>query len=170
MQMNNTNPESLIVKLASLPREDQSFQQILKTMTQFTEMPVGVISLFSKAQSVVFASLAHGYTPQIEQLDYFNKYIRKNKRMLLIKDTTYYKYIEKSNLNLQLPIFYCGVPIYIDHAVIGSLAVMDFMPRHLKKNHLDLMNILASSISAQWELKFKQEWQGKQGIRQAIRD
>ncbi len=157
-QIQNINPKSFLVNLSNNPLDwNNAFQLLLKTMTQLTEMPVGILCLFGKSQFAIVASLGEGVSPQCEQLTYFNRYIQTHQDLLLIKDTTFNNDIKNMHRDQRIPVFYCGVPISIGQKVAGSLAVLDYMPRNLKNSHISLLHILAQSIAAQWELKFSQD-------------
>lgn len=133
---------------------EEIFDNLAQLAADICETPIAVIS-FIDTQREWFKAKVGINVSEIPRSLCLGVHLLSQHEVLIIKDIlTEQRFGENCFLFSKFSVrFYAGVPLITSHGIaIGSLAVMDFAPRHLPNKATNLLYKLARQIISQIEL------------------
>ncbi|WP_341831322.1 PAS domain S-box protein [Sphingobacterium thalpophilum] len=134
--------------------KDADFDVIAQGAANFTGCPVALVSIMEKDNQRVQSCIGME-VDTVERKQTICQYTLMSRDALVIEDTLLDKRTASNPLVKEADIrFYAGVPIIDeDGFTLGTLCVLDFLPKKLNQNQIDLLYALAKNVSQLYTYK-----------------
>ncbi len=150
---------------------EAEFDDLAALAAEICATPIGLISLIDEERQWFKAAvgLAVSETPIISS---FCAHAIAQHDLFMVTDATKDERFEKNELVLGAPHirFYAGMPLYVgDGVAIGTLCVIDTIPRSLSPSQIKALTILSHQVQARIELRAERRKQSIEiGARQEL--
>lgn len=162
--MTQLYPAALLPGSALLPaRRDESFERFARVAQRHLGVPLALVSLVSQ-EGQVYPGAA-GLPPDIDESRHtplthsFCKYVVADRSPLIVDDARRVALLKDNPAIPELDVIaYAGYPLLDDtNAVVGSMCVIDHVPRRWTADELALLEDLAAACSSELRLRGERE-------------
>lgn len=150
-------------QILDTPPED-IFDELTQLAAEICETPIALIS-FVDAEREWFKSKVGLTTLEVPRKNSFSSYTILQREILIVSDTLQDERFAENPIAISAPFFrfYAGVPLLTaSDFALGSLSVIDFVPRNLELKKQAILQKLARQIIALLELHRQKQIEEKQ--------
>ena len=145
-------------QISTLP--EKAYNDIIHLAATIFNVPISLISLVDEDKCWFKAKIGIDHSQISRNSTYAAHAINQSSEVMVIEDVLKDERFYDSPLALQDPPvrFYAGTPLVTpDGFAIGTLCIIDKVPRKLSENQIRTLQILAKQIITQFELNLKKE-------------
>lgn len=139
---------------------EKAYDDIISIAASICDVPISLISLIDEKRCWFKAKIGLEQQEAPRQTAYAAHAINQPSQIMVVEDTLADERFSDSPLVLQKPPmrFYTGIPLITpDGFAIGTLCVIDKVPRKLKESQINTLKILAAQIVSLFELRLKKK-------------
>ena len=139
--------------------EEPEFDELIKLASEICDTPVSLISLIDKDRQWFKAALGVSVKETPRDISFCTHAIQQSDLFLVENASTDPRFSENPLVTGEMGIrFYAGVPLHAPNGyAIGSLCVIDTVPRILTESQKNALLILGRQVKARMELRQKQK-------------